>query len=106
LRTDGNVARNAAFNLNRPKRGGVTSSPKYAERQSVWKKMLDSPINVDGKFKRFGACTRDELKQCVAARTEQIAMINNQISHIETIIGLLDQYGCATADELPEQTEL
>jgi hypothetical protein len=100
LRLDGNAARNAAFT---PKRGGVTRSPKYGERRSLWQQMLDSRVDINGETKRYGSCTRDELMIRVKDRETLIADIRNQISHDKHIISLMDDYGVDTPDELPEQ---
>jgi hypothetical protein len=99
FRLSGNAARSAA--LKPTPRGGVTKSPKYAERRNLWQEMLDGKINIDGQFKRFGSCTRDELALCIKERYVQIEGIQNQIANFEKTMALMDRYGAATPDDLP-----
>jgi hypothetical protein len=99
MQIDGNTARNAVF---APRRG-VTSSPKYADRRNAWQKMLDGYVNVNGEMKRYGACTREDLRLMIKDRNELIGQIQNQIQNHEQVLSWLDQYDVATPDDLPEQ---
>lgn len=100
-RFDGNQIKNHVLG-NRADGRPANWSPKFENRPSAWREMLDARENIDGEWKRLGECTRAELASKVEQRRTQIRQLENQVGNYTFLVELLDRFRVDVADQIPE----
>ena len=78
-------------------------SAKLQQRRSWWQQMLTERVHVNGAWKVLGDLTINDLRWCVHERQVNIGRIQKQLDNYSTLIAMMQRYGVATVNELPEQ---
>lgn len=93
------TALSAALSPSKP--DAPAKSAKLAQRRDWWAEMLGSRVHTDDGWKVLGDCTSDDLRYCIRERQTDIARVQAQIVHFETLLGLMDAHHVAYVRELP-----